>query len=64
MTLTNLEKIRAMTAEELAEFLDRVTISCSTDGGKCENCPLKECEFCCGSGLEKWLESEASENDT
>lgn len=63
MTLNNLEKIRAMTAEELAEFLDRVTISCSTNGGMCENCPLKECEICCSSGLVKWLESEVSEND-
>ena len=62
--MTNLDRIREMTAEELAEFLDRVTISCSAGGSMCENCPLKECEICCSSRLVKWLESEVSENDS
>lgn len=60
--VTNLDKIRSYSVKELAEFLDRVTISCSTDGGACDNCPLKGCEICCGRGLEEWLRSEV-QND-
>lgn len=65
MTLNNLEKIRAMSAEELAEFLDRVTIICSDcSDGRCRNCPLNVGFECCSKeGIAKWLESEVSEND-
>lgn len=63
--MTNLEKIRAMTAEELAEFLDRVTIICSDcSDGRCRNCPLNASFECSKEGISKWLESEVSENDT
>lgn len=63
MTLTNLEKIRAMTAEELAEFLDRVTESC-TGYSECGDCPLNECKYCDKWKIAKWLESEVGENDS
>ena len=62
MTLNNLEKIRAMTADELAEFLDKVTINCS--GGTCESCPLNVNLYCDKEVMAIWLESEVSENDT
>lgn len=65
MTLNNLDRIRAMTAEELAEFLDRVTIICSDcSDGRCRNCPLYASAECTKEGIAKWLESEVSENDS
>ncbi len=55
--MTNFEKIKQMSVEELAEFIcNRMCADC------CDNrCPAREfCEAGCRySGMSKWLESEA-----
>lgn len=65
--MTNLEKIRAMTAEELAEFLEKTTTCCASFVCQCDYCPLRTCqergEGCYKNSISKWLESEVSEND-
>ena len=56
--MTNLEKIRAMSAEELAGWLEHITNYCSS-GDLC-----LECQFafiCNKEGLKNWLESEVEE---
>lgn len=61
--MTNLEKIRAMTAEELADFLIEITTCCEVPGG-CRDCPLNIADGCNRNTAIKYLESEVSENDT
>lgn len=59
--MTNFEKIKSMSVDELAKKLDEL---CS-----CSHCPF--IEFCdenvegttCTGVLKKWLESEAKENE-
>ena len=58
--MTNYEKIKAMSVEEMAEFLD----SCS-----CNHCVYYKkyeptyCEYCdCVEGITQYLESEVEEN--
>lgn len=58
--MTNYEKIKAMSVEEMAEFIN-------TDADDCINCPAFV--FCdtvsdgsCHAIIEKWLESEAEED--
>lgn len=57
--MTNIEKIRAMSAEELAGWLEHITDCCSS-GGMCLECPFA---FICNKegGLKNWLESEVEE---
>ena len=44
--MTNAEKIRNMTNDELAEFLDRIKDCCGDKTGRyCEECPM-----CVGDG--------------
>ena len=58
--MTNLEKIRAMSLEELALFLcDK--IGCYGDSGICIGYDLCEYDGEDGNGLVKWLESEVEE---
>lgn len=57
-TQTNADRIRAMTDDELAEFL------CGINGCYQENCPgAKLCKFGGGlaNGLKKWLQQPAEE---
>lgn len=65
--MTNLDRIREMTAEELAEFLDKATTCCTSDCDECGRCPLFVCRKysggCGQDSIAKWLESEVSEND-
>lgn len=63
MTLNNLDRIRAMTAEELADFLIEVTTCCEMSGG-CGDCPLNISDGCNRNTAIKYLESEVSENDS
>ena len=61
---TNADRIRSMTDEELAKFLESVT--CETHGW-CEDCTSMRGEYCCGIDSEdntfvqerlKWIKSE------
>ena len=69
--MTNYEKIKAMSIEEMAEFLENITSSCwelaktfeakESTKGICENCKL--CEICFKSlTMIDGLESEAEDN--
>ena len=60
--MTNADRIRQMTDEELAAFLNDVTECCS-DGYICEKCPLNSVgEHCNIITFEKWLKQEVSED--
>lgn len=54
--MTNFERIKQMTIEELADFLDKITYCCKYDS-ECGYCPLYNA--CIGTTSSKtWLESE------
>lgn len=61
--VTNADRIRAMSDEELAEFLDTAT-TCCADGDSCDKCPLRTINPQCNViTFEKWLKQECEEND-
>lgn len=61
--MTNGDRIRQMTDDEIAEFLNDVTDCCS-DGYICEKCPLNSVgKHCNIFTFEKWLKQECEEND-
>lgn len=60
--MTNLEKIKQMTAEEFAVWVNRISYACYHFGEEdlaCGDCPLRALYSCETSGLKEWLESEA-----
>ena len=60
--MTNAEKIRNMSTEELAAMLDGIGDCCRN--WDCKICYLGKCEDeygCTPCGIEDWLESEAEE---
>ena len=63
---TNADRIRNMTDEELAEFLQRIAYGCKgrKDSTFCEECPLFECTFCNEICIGKWLQAEVKDGDT
>ncbi len=54
--MTNYEKIKNMTVEEMAEFLEKLTDLCNAN--RCKDCPLCKGIFCCTTEIECWLNSE------
>lgn len=56
--MTNLEKIRAMSVEELAEFIVDITDTCKEED--CRHCPIGIIP-CKVVDVENWLESEVEE---
>lgn len=59
--MTNADRIRQMTDEELSAFLGGIADNCSYN--TCDNCPM--CGACVDVPLsrDKWLKQEASEDD-
>ena len=60
--MTNAEKIRNMSTEELAVTLDEISDCCRN--WSCKICYLGRCEEkygCTSYGIKQWLESEAEE---
>ena len=57
--MNNANRIRNMSDEELAEFLNEITDLCNTEEG-CKHCPIKlnKNGFC---DIKEWLKSEAKE---
>ena len=59
--MTNFEKIKAMSVEEMAELLDKTTYA----GENCKNCPAISVCFIttdgCKAVFKKYLESEVQE---
>lgn len=60
--MTNADKIRNMTDEELAEFIDKVTDCCS-DGWMCDKCPMYDADCAKIEGFIAWLKVEVDQND-
>lgn len=54
--MNNFEKIKNMDIEELAIFLNNISLCCSSD--ECHKCPIGECVHCYGctiSDIENYL---------
>lgn len=66
--MTNAQKIRAMSDEELAVFLDGFTcncIDCRDNDGKNESCPIynrQRCRYCEPKDIMDWLQRPAKED--
>lgn len=54
--MTNYEKIKNMTVEEMAKFLDELTDRCNAS--MCIDCPLCKGLFCCAKEIIYWLNRE------
>ena len=57
--MTNYERIKAMSVEEMADLLDEITEACSDIGGgyHCDKCPIgKNNKYRCD--IRGWLERE------
>lgn len=54
--MTYYEKIKNMTIEEMANFLDKITGRCVNN--ECKDCPLCKGIYCCDIEIEYWLNSE------
>lgn len=67
-TVTNADRIRAMSDEELAVFLDGFTcncIDCRDNDGKNESCPIynrQRCRYCEPKDIMDWLQSPTKED--
>lgn len=61
--MTNYERIKNMSVEEMAKFINDVAVCCFQDAN-CENCPIY-CSryevYCNSSIISKWLLSEVQE---
>lgn len=56
---TNFDKIKDMSVDELAIFIDAVTAYCWKQD--CERCPLEKEQQCNAFAIREWLEREADE---
>lgn len=63
--MTNADRIRNMSDEELAEFLEKTVYYCRgrQNDNYCEDCPLFECRVCNGEYIGKWLQAEVKEGE-
>lgn len=60
--MKNFERIKNMSAVELAEFIDEVSSCCSLNGNLgCEYCPMYHDDECSSATIESWLNSEVEE---
>lgn len=61
--MTNYERIKNMSVEELAKFIDNVAVCCFQTAN-CENCPIycsRDEIYCSSSTISKWLNCEVGE---
>ena len=62
--MTNADRIRAMTDEELAVFINRIVICHHLrNEGNCEKCPIHPAKPCDTEGIVEWLQQPAEEDD-
>lgn len=61
--MTNFEKIKNMSVDEMAKLLDKVAVCCFQTAN-CEYCPIycsRDEVYCSSSTISKWLKSEVKE---
>lgn len=56
--MTNADRIRRMSDDEFAEFMNFI-ISCCSSGWRCNECPLKNAGGCNKEDVSIWLKQEA-----
>ena len=61
--LSNADRIRAMSDEELSKFLCEFR-SCDSDGYPCSGCKAERYCYAGHTGMEDWLQQPAEEEDT
>lgn len=62
--MKNADKIRSMSDEELATFINRIVICHHLrNEGHCEKCPIHTEKPCDTDGIAKWLQQTAEEDD-
>ena len=62
--MTNADRIRAMSEEELATFINRIVIFHQLrNEGNCEKCPIHPAKPCDTEGIAEWLKQPAEEDD-
>ena len=62
--MTNADRIRALSDEELADFLDTITDCCNAFAPKCDKCPMKYQDATPRCMRDLWLKQEVSEDAT
>ena len=63
--MTNADRIRAMSDEELAAFINRIVICHHLrNAGNCEKCPIHPAKPCDTEGIAEWLQKPAEEGTT
>ena len=60
--MTNADKLRSMTDEELAEFIRKVTDCCSGRWKCNKKCPLYDADCTKLRGTAEWMKQEVSED--
>jgi hypothetical protein len=60
---SNADRIRQMTDEELFDFLDAITDTCSCWSPQCDNCPMKYKDTSPRCDIQAWLKQEVKTND-
>ena len=54
--IRNIDHLRSMTSNEVAEFLAKLIFCCSDkNGDKCSDCPMTNAKSCTKSGFNLWL---------
>ena len=66
-TMTNFERIKQMSAKEIADLIDNISFICvdKNETNSCKHCPIYECtkiEGCDFDVIMGWLESEVKDN--
>lgn len=60
--MTNGDRIRQMTDEKLADFLDTITDCCNALMPQCDKCPMKYQNATPRCAIDLWLKQEVSED--
>lgn len=61
--MTNADRIRSMSNEELSKFLGEFR-SCDSDGYPCSGCKAERYCYAGHTGMKDWLQQPAEEEDT
>ncbi len=61
--MTNADRIRSMSDEELADFIVGLNEHCLAGIGLCDCSGKKECSDTCNGKVKEWLQAEVKEGD-